>query len=103
VGDRGSTLSALDAAGIGAIAGIVMVFGVELLEWLRIDDPIGGVAVHGFCGIWGTLSLGFLVTGQYGVPSSTGAGTLRVSREGEIEGLDLHEHGARAYHTTGGR
>ena len=40
--------------------------GVELLEWLRIDDPIGAVPVHGICGIWGTLSLGFFACGKYG-------------------------------------
>src|SRR6476660_5076789 len=40
---------------IGLVAGAIVVMGVELLEWLRIDDPIGAVPVHGFCGIWGTL------------------------------------------------
>ena len=40
--------------------------------------PIGAVAVHGFCGIWGTLSLGLLATGQYGVPTATGADTTTV-------------------------
>ena len=44
---------------LGAIAGVIVVLGVELLEWLRIDDPIGAVPVHGICGIWGTLSLGY--------------------------------------------
>ena len=34
--------------------------GIDFLEWLRIDDPIGAVAVHGFCGIWGTISLGLV-------------------------------------------
>jgi ammonium transporter, Amt family len=48
------------------VAGVVVVLGVELLEWLRIDDPIGAVPVHGFCGIWGTLSLGFFACGKYG-------------------------------------
>jgi ammonium transporter, Amt family len=43
------------------------VLGIEALEWLRIDDPIGAVPVHGFCGIWGTLSLGLFASGQYGV------------------------------------
>ena len=38
-----------------------------------VDDPIGAVAVHGFCGIWGTLSLGLFATGQFGVPGATGA------------------------------
>jgi Amt family ammonium transporter len=36
---------------LGGIAGVIVVFGVELLEWLRIDDPIGAVPVHGICGI----------------------------------------------------
>ena len=45
---------------LGGVAGVVVVHGVELLEWLRIDDPIGAVPVHGMCGIWGTLSLGIL-------------------------------------------
>jgi ammonium transporter, Amt family len=52
---------------LGGVAGVVVVAGVELLEWLRIDDPIGAVPVHGFCGIWGTLSLGLFACGKYGV------------------------------------
>src|SRR3981189_1931590 len=51
---------------LGGIAGVLVVVGVEALEWLRIDDPIGAVPVHGFCGIWGTLSLGLFACGQYG-------------------------------------
>jgi ammonium transporter, Amt family len=51
---------------LGGIAGVLVVMGVELLEWLRIDDPIGAVPVHGFCGIWGTLSLGLFAAGKYG-------------------------------------
>jgi Amt family ammonium transporter len=129
---------------IGAFAAVVVILGVDLLEYLRIDDPIGAVPVHGFCGIWGTLSLGLFATGQYGAPGQTGADTsttvtgwfwgggihqlwaqiigsatvtaftfgtalalmygvkltktLRISEEGELEGLDIHEHGAPAYH-----
>jgi len=128
---------------LGAVAGGVVVAGVELLEWLRIDDPIGAVPVHGFCGIWGTLSLGLFACGKYGATGPITAdnsaplkglfygggtqvlaaqaigsavttfatfgiamvvmylvnatGTLRVSREGELYGLDLHEHGISAY------
>src|SRR5215475_2775257 len=52
---------------LGGVAGVVVVLGVEFLEWLRIDDPIGAVPVHGFCGIWGTLSLGLFACGRYGV------------------------------------
>ncbi len=128
---------------IGVIAGFVVVYATDLLEYLRIDDPIGAVPVHMACGIWGTLSLGLFATGQFGLPSPTGVdtstlvkglfygggmaqltsqaigsgavtlatlvaaavlmyavkatGTLRVSKEGEIEGLDVHEHGLSAY------
>ena len=128
---------------LGFVAGVIVVLGVELLEWLRIDDPIGAVPVHGFCGIWGTWSLGLFACGLYGSTGPTGAdnsaplaglfygggltvlkaqiigngiitvatfgislllmyavnatGTLRVSKEGEEFGLDLHEHGISAY------
>ena len=51
---------------LGGIAGVIVVLGVELLEYLRIDDPIGAVPVHGLCGIWGTISLGLFASGQYG-------------------------------------
>jgi Amt family ammonium transporter len=51
---------------LGGVAGVLVVICVEVLEWLRIDDPIGAVPVHGFCGIWGTLSLGLFACGQYG-------------------------------------
>jgi Amt family ammonium transporter len=129
---------------IGAIAGVLVVVAVDVVEWFRIDDPIGAVAVHGVCGIWGTLSLGLFATGQYGVPTPSGVdtsslvdglfyggggsqllaqlegslvmtaaalgiglllmygvkatGTLRISEAGELEGIDIHEHGAPVYH-----
>jgi Amt family ammonium transporter len=51
---------------LGGIAGVLVILGIDLLEWLRIDDPIGAVPVHGFCGIWGTISLGLFASGQYG-------------------------------------
>jgi len=53
---------------IGAIAGIIVPLGVDLLEHLRIDDPIGAVPVHMICGIWGTLSIGIFAAGAYGGP-----------------------------------
>src|SRR2546426_11881454 len=59
-------VSPVGAVLLGGIAGVFVVLGVELLEWLRIDDPIGAVPVHGFCGIWGTLSLGLFACGKYG-------------------------------------
>src|SRR4051794_4485114 len=63
---------------IGAIAGFVVIWVTDLLEYVRVDDPIGAVPVHLACGIWGTLSLGLFATGQYGLPTPTGmdSGTL---------------------------
>jgi Amt family ammonium transporter len=138
-------VSPTGAIAIGAIAGIVMVIAVDLTEWFRIDDPCGAFAVHGACGIWGTLSLGLFAVGNYGLPGASGSdttggrvtglfyggnanqmvaqlkgsatiivftaaagllvmftlkalGMLRISEAGELEGLDIHEHGAPAYH-----
>lgn len=48
---------------IGAVAGLLVVFGVWLLDYkLRIDDPVGAVAVHMMNGIWGTLAVGLFAT-----------------------------------------
>src|SRR5450432_2511241 len=49
---------------IGIGAGIVTIWGIDLLEYLRIDDPIGAVPVHMVAGIWGTLSLGLFAAGK---------------------------------------
>jgi Amt family ammonium transporter len=67
---------------LGGVAGILVVLGVELLEWLRIDDPIGAVPVHGFCGIWGTLSLGLFACGKYGA-----TGPLAADNSAPLTGL----------------
>ena len=127
-------VNAFGAICIGLIGGIVVVYGIDLIEHFRIDDPIGAVAVHGMAGIWGTWSVGLFATGQYGVTGLFwgkeeglkqlwiqvwGNGvvaivafvsgfvlfkavgltkTLRVSEEGEREGIDIHEHGSPAYH-----
>src|SRR3981081_3550669 len=67
---------------LGAVAGVLVVIGVEVLEWLRIDDPIGAVPVHGFCGIWGTLSLGFFACGKYGA-----SGPISADNSAPLKGL----------------
>lgn len=54
---------AFGAIAIGVVAGLLVVFGVWLLDYkLRIDDPVGAVAVHMMNGIWGTISVGFFAT-----------------------------------------
>src|SRR4051794_10707278 len=68
-------VSPAGAIWIGAIAGVVVPLGVDFMEHMRWDDPIGAVAVHGFCGIWGTLSVGLFATGAYGIPTPDGVDT----------------------------
>ncbi len=47
-----------DAIIIGAVAGAIIVFAVSLIDRLKLDDPVGAIAVHLACGIWGTLAVG---------------------------------------------
>ena len=61
---------------IGLVAGSVAVFGVLLVERLRIDDPVGAVAVHGLAGVWGTLSLGLFALPSQAESLATGQGGL---------------------------
>ncbi|MDG2368639.1 MAG: ammonium transporter [Flavobacteriaceae bacterium] len=106
---------------IGTIAGPIVVAGVALLDKCKLDDPVGAIPVHLFCGIWGTLAVGlfgemagfdqfmvqlacvgiagfFCVVGgiliTVIVKSITG---LRVDEKEEEDGLDIAEHGTRAY------
>ena len=67
---------ALGAIAIGAVAGLLVVFGVWLLDHiLRIDDPVGAVAVHCMNGIWGTLAVGLFATDKapgYSIANASG-------------------------------
>ena len=115
-------MSPTDAIIIGLIAGIIIVLGVALIDKLKLDDPVGAVAVHLICGIWGTLAVGIFgalagseqliaqligigVIGLTCVISSFALlfvvkiilGGLRVSKEEELNGLDISEHGMDAY------
>lgn len=123
----------------GAIAGIIVVAAVLIVERLRVDDPVGAFSVHGVCGFWGVISVGLFASSTAGVGGSSAsgvdglfyggglgvlgdqligaiaigvfvaiaagvlfgalkaAGWLRVSKEDELEGLDVSEHGAPGY------
>ncbi len=72
----------LGSIALGGVAGVIVVYGVELLEYLRIDDPIGAVPVHGMCGIWGTWSLGLFASGMYGA-----TGPLAADNSMPLKGL----------------
>ena len=61
---------------IGLVAGAVAVLGVLLVERIRIDDPIGAVAVHGMAGVWGTLATGIFAVPALAENLGTGGGGL---------------------------
>ncbi|ATP38765.1 ammonium transporter [Solibacillus sp. R5-41] len=124
-----ANVSIVGAICIGGIAAPLLVEGVRFIEWkLKVDDPVGAVAVHGICGIWGTLAVGLFDIGGQGLFYGGGIGLLavqaigvlatiawvsvtvtgglfliklfmplRVSKEEEIAGLDVIEHGTPAY------
>ncbi len=54
---------------IGLTAGILVVYGIDWLNKLRIDDPIGAAPVHGLCGIWGTVAVGLFGQAGFGAPT----------------------------------
>jgi Amt family ammonium transporter len=114
-------MSPTDAIIIGSIAGAIIVFAVSFIDRLKLDDPVGAIAVHLVCGIWGTLAVGIfgaLAGFDQFISQLIGVGAyaaicivssyiiifalkktvgIRVSEREELEGLDAHEHGMSAY------
>jgi Amt family ammonium transporter len=110
-----------DAILIGGIAGAIIVFAVSFVDKIRLDDPVGAIAVHLICGIWGTLAVGIfgaLAGFDQFISQLTGVAAyavmcivssfviifvlkktmgIRVSEIEELEGLDGYEHGMDAY------
>ncbi len=117
-------VSPAGAVAIGAIAAVVIVFGIEFIDKvLKVDDPVGAIGVHGLCGAAGTILVGIFATdggllygGGFRYVGVQALGVLavaawvaitmllvfniikktvglRVSREEEIAGLDMKEHG----------
>ena len=106
---------------IGLIAGGIVVLSVALLDKCKLDDPVGAIPVHLFCGIWGTLAVGIFgemagfdqfmiqlacvgITGVFCIILGTiitlfvrAVVGLRVDEKEEVQGLDIAEHGTRAY------
>ena len=78
---------------IGAVAGLLVVFGVWLLDHvLHIDDPVGAVAVHCMNGIWGTLAVGLFATDTapgYSIANASGEILTGVFYGGGFELLGL--------------
>jgi len=114
-------MSPLESIAIGLISGALVVFAVSWIDRIKLDDPVGAVAVHLFCGIWGTLAVGifgdnaglqqllYQAIGVFviGIFCSVLAYVfikvidvtmgIRVGKREEVEGLDIHEHGMDAY------
>ncbi|NNK11247.1 MAG: ammonium transporter [Flavobacteriaceae bacterium] len=114
-------MSPNEAVLIGLIAGFIIVLGVALIDRIRLDDPVGAVTVHLICGMWGTLAVGIFgakAGGEQFLYQLAGVGAaatfcsltafiifyslkktvgIRVSKEEELDGLDLHEHGMDSY------
>ena len=84
---------AFGAVAIGAVAGLLVVFGVWLLDHvLRIDDPVGAVAVHCMNGIWGTLAVGLFATEaapEYSIANASGETLTGLFYGGGFELLKL--------------
>lgn len=108
----------VEAIIIGAVAGVLVIAGMLLLENLKIDDPVGAWPVHGLCGAWGCIAAGIFGDGKNLVAQLIGTGVycawgfftmlivffalkavgmLRVTKEEEQTGLDISEHGMHAY------
>ncbi|MCR4842161.1 MAG: ammonium transporter [Eubacterium sp.] len=87
------TVDAFGAIVIGAVAGVLVVFGVWLLDnVLRIDDPVGAVAVHMINGVWGTLAVGLFSTDTvpgYALANAAGDKLLGLFYGGGFELLGI--------------
>jgi len=64
-----AVISPMAAIAIGAIAGFVVIYSVLFLDRLHLDDPVGAIGVHGFCGVWGTLAVGLFAQETLGGPA----------------------------------
>ena len=103
---------------IGAVGGVIVVYGTKLLFSLKIDDVVGAIPAHLFAGIWGTLAVPITNSGAsfgtqlLGVVSINAfvfivsfivwflmksTFGIRLSKEGEIKGTDVTETGVIAY------
>jgi Amt family ammonium transporter len=121
-------VSPVGAAIIGVLSGVVMVYAVSFIDRvLKVDDPVGAIAVHGVCGVVGTLGVGLFAldggvftSGGFKLLGIQAVGTVatgiwalglgfllfyaikktvgvRVEKRVEEEGLDVYEHGESAY------
>ncbi|WP_462412950.1 ammonium transporter [Neobacillus sp. Marseille-QA0830] len=112
---------------IGVVSGFIVIYATLFVDNLKVDDPVGAVAVHGFNGVFGTIAVGlfdtahgFLITGNFSLLETQALGavvvilwgliggtfiaiicektvSLRATEREEEEGLDMSYHGIPAY------
>lgn len=122
-----NVVSPLSAIAIGLVAGVIVDVGVVAVDKMKVDDPVGAVAVHGVNGIWGTMAVGLFAakdglftTGKAGLFGVQTLGAfavaifsfvvtfiiftilkktigIRVTADEELRGIDLSEYGTEAY------
>lgn len=107
-----------EAAAIGAVGGVLVVFSILMMDKLKLDDPVGAISVHGVVGVWGLLAVpltngdatfGAQLLGIAVIFSWTFGASfvvwyvlklmmgIRVSEEEEYEGMDIVDCGMEAY------
>ena len=112
---------------VGAIGGVLILYGVPSLDLIKVDDPVGAIIVHGMGGLWGTLAVGFFsyqsgllhgasfdqlyiqLVGASAIALCSAAMVtvvfwlisntfgLRISQSSEERGLDIEEFGVESY------
>ena len=123
-----NVISPIGAIIVGLISGVLLVLAVSFIDrTLKLDDPVGAIAVHGVNGVWGTIAVGLfsvenglfygggfsqLIAQIIGVVAVLvwvisamsifililkSISSIRISPEAEIQGLDFSEHGSTAY------
>ena len=111
-------VSPLESLIIGVFTGLVVIWGINWLNKQKIDDAVGAIPVHCFCGIWGGVATGFFsseynfvkqIVGSFFIPAWSfvmiwlcfyfinSIFVIRVKEDEEKDGLDYEEHNEFAY------
>lgn len=91
-----ATVDPWAAVVIGVVGSVVVMLGVDVLDRLKIDDPVGAVSVHGFAGVWGVLAVG-LFSSEAGIAQAyTASDSYGLLLGGGAEQLGIQALGAAA-------
>ncbi|MCY4540078.1 MAG: ammonium transporter [Chloroflexi bacterium] len=73
-----ASVTPVSAIVIGALAGVVLVISIGVVENMKIDDAVGAFSVHGACGAFGTLMIGIVGSSALGAPSLFDGGSMET-------------------------